>query len=70
MIFIALDGVVDRLLEQLQGGRVFCQVEHIVHMGVNWVVEVEGVTIDVREGKVFLDGMLKDKGEHVFTFLV
>lgn len=55
MVFEAEDGVVDRLVKDLEGWRIFGQTEGVVEVREDRIVQVERVAVDVVESLLLFD---------------
>ena len=55
MVFEAEDGVVDRLVKDLEGWRIFGQTEGVVEVRQDRIVQVEIVAVDVVESLLLFD---------------
>jgi hypothetical protein len=55
VVFEAEDGVVDRLVKDLEGWRIFGQTEGVVEVREDRIVQVERVAVDVVESLLLFD---------------
>ena len=55
MVFEAEDGVVDRLVKDMEGWGVFGQTEGVVEVREDRIVQVERVAVDVVERLLLFD---------------